>query len=306
MYAHIKVQLFLLLVFSFFRNGNGLGLPADQQFPDLLLTNFAFGSCNRHDLNQSAWTSIINYQPQIWIWLGDVVYTDRQYFPSFWASSPIELVQTIYSAQKSSLPYSTLDKTVPIVGVWDDHDFGKNDGGQEFPLRNETKQIFLDFVDEPSESVRFKREGLYGSYTFGPPGRKVAVILLDTRYFKQGSHGEGDILGEEQWTWLAKTLNNSDAQIHLIGSGTQVLPSDKLLIEKWGCHPNSRERLFKTIRDSNAKGVILLSGDVHHGEILSQNCQDLHYPLYEITSSGITHSCNIQLKFISPSIILGP
>ena len=42
--------------------------------------------------------------------------------------------------------------------------------------------------------------------------------------------------------------------------------------------------LFKTL---NAEGVIFISGDVHYGEISCLK-QDGLYPIYDITSSGLT------------------
>jgi alkaline phosphatase D len=116
-------------------------------------------------------------------------------------------------------------------------------------MKDEVKKEILLFLDEDLQSVRWQREGMYVSYSFGPVGQRVKVcerflvgrisqlegkkklILLDTRYFFDRE--EGDILGEEQWKWLAEQLNGSDAQVHLITSGTQILPHEKLYIEKW-------------------------------------------------------------------------
>lgn len=89
---------------------------------------------------------------------------------------------------------------------------------------------------------------------------------------------------------------NSDAQIHLITSGIQVLPRDKPFIEKWGNFPESRKRLFNIFEKVKKPGIILLSGDIHYAEILKTE-RVLSYPIYEITSSGMTHSCATQFPF---------
>jgi alkaline phosphatase D len=99
-------------------------------------------------------------------------------------------------------------------------------------------------MDEPKDSPRRKREGVYAAYTIGPVGKQVKIILLDTRYNRDeqtgGTHPvtscvqiHTELLGEEQWEWLAEQLHESTAQIHIIASSIQVLPRDKPIQEKW-------------------------------------------------------------------------
>ena len=40
-------------------------------------------------------------------------------------------------------------KNTKVVGVWDDHDYGLNDGDKTFTKRDLVRDVFLDFVDEP-------------------------------------------------------------------------------------------------------------------------------------------------------------
>ena len=116
---------------------------------------------------------------------------------------------------------------------------------------------------------------------------------------------EHDILGAVQWTWLEQQLRASDAQLHVIVSGIQVLPYDKILIEKWAQYPAARQRLLRLLRDTCASGVVLLSGDVHYAELsqidlcapeCASNYSACHasFPLVEATSSGLTHSVGNQ------------
>ncbi len=42
----------------------------------------------------------------------------------------------------------------------------------------------LDFFEVPADDIRRQREGVYWSQVFGPAGKRVQVILLDTRYFR--------------------------------------------------------------------------------------------------------------------------
>lgn len=183
-----------------------------------------------------------------------------------------------------------------ITSQKDDHDFGKNNGGAEYHDRVPSQEVFLDFIDEPVDSPRRNRTGIYTNYLL--PGSRgmddINLILLDVRYHKHGSMGGGDILGDMQWRWLERTLANSKSRFHLIGSGVQVTPFQKPVQEAWSLYPHSRQRLFDMVSKLRVPGVILLSGDVHYSEVLKvpSSCTGTGYPIYEFTSSGLTHSCD--------------
>eukprot|EP01070_Trichotokara_eunicae_P011718 Trichotokara_eunicae@DN7800_c0_g1_i2.p1 len=91
------------------------------------------------------------------------------------------------------------------------------------------------------------------------------------------------MLGEAQWDWLENELKN-DADVNVLVSSIQLLTSFPA-IESWGHYPVSKKRLLETIKKSNPKGFLIVSGDVHFGEILG----DLD-GVVEFTTSGLTHS----------------
>ncbi|NDU98374.1 alkaline phosphatase D family protein [Spirosoma terrae] len=259
-----------------------------QQKP---VTTIAFGSCSRQSLPQPLWDDVVAQKPDVWIWLGDNIYGD---------SENMDTLRTKYAMQKSNPVYQQLRQSASIIGVWDDHDYGVNDGGKEYPKRKESQQVMLDFFDVPTDSPLRKQEGAYSAHVYGPKGKRVKVILLDARYFrdplkKGGADGKtnvadpsGDMLGETQWKWLENELTNSDADIHIIGSGVQVIPNDHIY-EKWGNFPTSRQRLFNLIGKTKPKGAFFISGDRHIAEVSKLNVPGLPYDLFDITSSGLTH-----------------
>lgn len=275
----------------------GVPLSEGMQSPEQPLTRLAFGSCSKHDRPQPLWSPISDFQPQLWIWLGDVVYADTKHFPMFWEPSPVSVMKAKYDAQKARPAYHNFSSSTPIIGTWDDHDYGVNNGGAAYLEREQSKQLFLDFFDEPKTSARWTRNGVYGAYTFGPAGKRVKVILLDVRYNRDDpTVPDRDILGEEQWQWFERELRESDAQINFVGSGIQVLPRDKPVQEKWTNFPRSLARLEKTLQLSKGT-VVLLSGDVHYAEIFKTRprcgAEAKNYEgIYEITSSGMTHCLN--------------
>ena len=257
-----------------------------------VLQTIAFGSCNDHTKSQEMWKHIVKNKPELWIWLGDNIYADTE---------NMHTMAKKYTKQKNQIDYRRLLACCPVIGTWDDHDYGVNDGGKEFPKKKESKKLMLDFLDVPKDAAVRKREGAYQSYTFGEEGKKIKMILLDARYFRDElerslmkgmryvKNMEGDILGEAQWSWLEKELTNSDAQIHLIASGIQILPKEHGY-EKWANFPKARQRFLDLMKKTNPQKPILLTGDRHVSEISKIDLEGLDTPLYEVTASGLTHS----------------
>ncbi|WP_345243124.1 alkaline phosphatase D family protein [Nibrella saemangeumensis] len=261
------------------------------------VSTIAFGSCDDHKLPQVLWDDIVAQKPDVWIWLGDNVYGDTE---------NMDTLRAKYNSQKANPNYQQLRQNARIIGVWDDHDYGVNDGGKEYPRRKESQQILFDFLDVPAGSPLRKQEGAYSAHVFGPKGQRVKVILLDGRYFrdplKKGANGKdnvpnpsGDILGETQWQWLEKELTNSDADVHLIGSGIQILANDHIY-EKWGNFPTARQRFLDLLGRTKPKGAILMSGDRHIAEVSKISVPGLGYDLYDITSSGISHTTTRRVE----------
>lgn len=256
------------------------------------LTTIAFGSCNKHDREQPLWKSIIQQNPDIWIWLGDVVYADTRIVPFIWMASTLDSMKEKFDLQRQRIEYKAfLDTGVPVIGVWDDHDYGLDGGGKSFKYRFQSQKMFLDFLDQPLESPLRKREGIYSSYSYGTGDKVVKIILLDVR----SHHVKGsscDVLGIDQWNWLDEQLKDDNPNLVLVGTGKQVL-SDIPFIDKWMSCPSSLDKLIWLAQ--RQPRVMFLSGDVHFSEINCLNSSGTGYPLFEVTSSGLTHSCSASL-----------
>ncbi|KAL9985085.1 hypothetical protein ACROYT_G007448 [Oculina patagonica] len=258
-------------------------------YNETTVSRIAFGSCSFPKRPQPLWKHISDQQPDLWVWLGDAVYADTKIVPLMWKPSPLGEMVEKFNALKYSLEYQAfLRSGVKVLGVWDDHDYGMNNGGKHYSDRLQAQGIYLDFLDESTESVRRRREGTYASYSYGSEGKRVKIILLDTRsHLNWGS--DCDILGTEQWVWLERQLSDPNPpELTIIGSGIQVL-SDMPYTDRWTCCPSSYDRLMWLVQRNPR--VILISGDVHFGEFACLNSTSTGYPLYEVTSSGLTATC---------------
>ncbi len=255
------------------------------------LSIITFGSCNKLDKPQMMWDAVAANGPNLWIWLGDIIYADTNDMKALWAH---------YKRLKVNPFYRKLTAKAQVIGVYDDHDFGVNDCGGGYPMKKQSKKCLMDFLDVPLNSPLRKREGSYQSYVFGTGDQRIKIIIMDTRYFRDTlvadptkqrryiPNTDGDMLGEAQWAWLENELRNSPAKLNILCSSIQVIADDHGH-EKWGNFPNCRKRLLNLIVKTQPKNLLILSGDRHMAEISRMDLQGLPYPLYDFTSSGLTH-----------------
>lgn len=249
------------------------------------ISKIGFGSCFHQDKDYSIWNSISNDSLDLWIWLGDNIYAD---------TVDIDSIKRSYNKLKRSPEYSILRKSTPIIGTWDDHDYGKNDAGKELKSKYESAQASLDFTDVPLNSNRRKHEGIYGSYII--KGISTRIVLLDLRFFKDDpKKKDATILGKEQWKWLKMELKNKNEENVIICSSLQVI-SNEHEWENWQRYGKQRQKLLKLIERHRPKGTIILSGDRHRAEISKYSNGGLE--LYDVTSSSLNSpgSCSEEVN----------
>ena len=98
------------------------------------------------------------------------------------------------------------------------------------------------------------------------------------------------MLGDVQWAWLEKVLNNKN-DLNIIVSSIQVLPTEHIF-EKWHNLPHERNRLIDLL-NAQSKPTIILSGDRHKAAIYKKG------NLIEMTSSSMNKPVSKPLSFFS-------
>jgi alkaline phosphatase D len=257
------------------------------------LTRIAFGSCINTQ-SHSMLDRTLTLPFDLFILLGDNIYAD---------TTNMAVMAAKYRVRKESSFFQALRRKAPVLATWDDHDFGANDAGATYPMKRESQQLFLDFMDEPPDSPKRRREGIYDARVFGPSGRRTQVILLDTRYFRSTlATGENHVvpsggkyiphpdpnttmLGEAQWQWLEKQLR-VPAELRIIASSIQFI-SEFSGAEAWANLPREKQRMLVLLNRTKASGVLFISGDRHWAE-LSRLEREGDYPLHDLTSSALT------------------
>ncbi len=288
------------------------------------LHKIAFGSCAKQFESQPIWDSIARQSPDLFLFLGDNIYGDFDGEKTFTPTA--KTLERDWQLLANEPHFREFWKQVPIMATWDNHDYGKYNGGAEFELKQTSKDKFLDFFGEPRNSMRRLTPGIYDSKIIGPKGKRVQIVMLDTRYFKgpfikdkrrkQEKAAAGNVgsmasyipnddpnvtlLGEQQWAWLEHQLNQP-AEIRLIVSSTQVI-SDQKAMDEWGNYPLERQRLLDVL--AYTSGAIILSGNVHFSEISKIDRDGRE--LLDFTSSGLTHANKAYAAADNPYRAAGP
>lgn len=280
-----------ILALVFAAIGHGTTLPCAAQ--DTAVSRILFGSCIKQDQEMPILDTIVRRDPDLFVFLGDNIYAD---------TTDLEVMRVKYAKLRADSRFAELLGTCPVMATWDDHDYGVNDGGSEYPQRAGSQRIFVDFWGDDADSPRRRRPGVYDAKRFGPPGKRLQIILLDTRYFRgpllTGERRLGGpyvptsdpnvtMLGDAQWTWLEEQLR-LPADVRVIASGIQCV-SQAAGHETWANLPQERQRLFDLIDETGANGVVVLSGDRHWAE-LSVETQAVPYPIYDLTSSSLNQT----------------
>ena len=238
------------------------------------------GSCLDQDYPQPIWQSIKKEDLNYFIFLGDNVYGDTRY-------GSLRKMKSAYDKQKKVLP--DFLNNISIFSIWDDHDFGINDGGADYRFKRRAQELYLDFWEITKDDDRSNREGIYFSKNEIFFDKKFKFIFLDTRFFRSKLKGkksnyieniepDATILGNAQWTWLENELK-SDFDFLFIFSSIQIIAKDHRF-EKWSNFPNERAKLFELLEQFNDK-TILFSGDRHRAGIYRKN------GIIEVTSSSM-------------------
>ena len=262
----------------------------------------AFGSCAFQGADQPIWNAVLESHPDLFVFLGDNIYGDTQ---------DMAVLRSKYAQLAAKPGFARLRAMAPVVATWDDHDYGANDAGGDFPMKRASKDVFLDFFGEPLDSERRLRDGgVYTSYFYGPEERRVQIILLDTRWdrspltrvsdaeyaerkkvnagpYTASTDPGAHMLGEDQWQWLEEQLRQP-ATLRIIGTSIPFL-QDGTGWETWANFPHDRARLLDLIDTTGAKGILFITGDTHRAQF-SKLVGAAPYPLWELNSSGLTEN----------------
>lgn len=237
----------------------------------------AFGSCNQFYPTHSTeiYTKIAEFHPSHFLFLGDAFYLDRFVFPgppTVWRPLMDEdEIRRRIRGFLSDPNFSILKNASKIEYVWDDHDYNMNNGGSDNPVKDMMRRIYI-------EEMGLQLPLAQSLSRVVEVHDNLKVVLLDVR----SERTPQQMFGEGTWQWIEALFQKAKPQeLYIIGGGIQFIYDDRPATEKWDVQ--SRLRFFQLLYKYKIH-AILISGDVHYGEIGKRE------GIYEVTSSGLTFS----------------
>lgn len=230
-----------------------------------------------------SWPSVLKNDPQFYLLIGDQVYADIYGFRYLNVAADERQLWQRYVSSRNSLALYRQQKLKPIYALWDDHDYGKNNGDKTYKYKNEAKSIFRNFFPVPNYSNINLGPGVSFSMEMGSQN----FYFLDNRYFRDSNENKsGEHFGQEQTRWFFEQLNSSKQNLgHWIISGDQFFGGYHPFESFEGNHPEKFKLFLDGIRKSKKK-VVFVSGDRHLVELMKIDQKEIGHQTYEFTSSG--------------------
>jgi len=267
-----------------------------EQINEQSVIKIGFGSCLDQNKSLGIFQSIKASRPDMFLMIGDNVYGDTR-------DGKLRKMAKAYRRQREN--FRSLSLNFPIESIWDDHDYGINDGGADYPHKEISEKMFLDFWEIPVNDIRRSRSGLYREQLLTINDKIAQIIYLDTRFHRgklvhsdeRGATGKEryiptqdknqSMLGENQWVWLEEKLSTvvdfrfvvSSIQFLAIGHGWEC----------WQMMPHERLRMMGLIDELSINNIIFLTGDRHRAGIYRFTTRGKN-KIYEISSSPLNAS----------------
>jgi alkaline phosphatase D len=228
------------------------------------------------------------------LWLGDYLY----YGPKNY-NSP----EGMYKKQvKTRLHNLHMDfmRSRPQYSIWDDHEFGPNNSGKNFIYKKEGLDFHKMFWANPFYGET-DNPGCYYNFSY----QDAEYFMTDGRYYRdEEGMDTSKMLGDKQIQWLCEKLKSSKATFKFVAVGSQVL-NRVTTNDSYTYFPKEKKTLFDFIEKEKITGVIFLSGDRHHTELIKID-RECAYPLFDFTNSAVTsfrRRTRKSAEFINPDRI---
>lgn len=248
--------------------------------------NFLVGSCALYvpwglrwihpGIEERIYPHLTKAEGEFMLWLGDYLY----YFPINYRTANGMYRKHVKTRKRKHKTEFVCSR--PQYAIWDDHEFGPNDSNREFKRKEEALKLHQQFWANPGYGEP-DNPGCYFNFAY----QDAEFFMTDGRYYRSEEKIEdAEMLGKNQLTWLIDKLKNSKATFKFIAIGSQVI-NEISANESYALFPKEKQKLMDFLLEEKITGVIFLSGDRHHTELLKKERPGA-YPLYDFTSSPIT------------------
>lgn len=261
--------------------------------------SIGFGSCQQGygATTPDIFPVIAEDSLRFFLQIGDWTYPDFGRSGKGYNESIDKLEETYRIRYDYSYPFNnSVLSRMPVAYIYDDHDFAGNDADGTNPYKANSLKAYSMFF--PHYKLDNQDNGIWQKFRFGD----VEFFLLDLRTQRSANSNALDsngifnppaghsilngftINGEDQKTWLERSLKNSNAKWKVIVSTVifnprylDALKDEKIskmfpkvqkgISDKWAGFPEDIDFLLNIIKNNDIRNVIMVSGDSHSSYI---------------------------------------
>jgi alkaline phosphatase D len=250
-------------------------------------------SCVKKKDTAPVWVEIEKFKPDLLCLSGDTPYVDTTNLTS---------VRKKHRDFLMEAPLAKIGKHTSVVGTWDDHDFGRNNGNGA-SLGAGAKATRKGFVEYRAHASNGHNErGVYHKSDLGA----VEIFHLDPRSFSQLEPSPVDpsqitCFGKVQWEWILKSLKESKAPFKVLSMGAIWQDKKNGETDDMFTYWYERDALLDFVKREKIEGVILHGGDIHVSRYL-KHPQRVGYDLHDFIVSPGHKSIIPSLNVFHPSL----
>ena len=228
------------------------------------------------------WQMIQRQKPDMVFLIGDSVYVD---YPFVGSQGTEELLAQRHLHARNNTYLFRLERLIPIVAVWDDHDYGCNNQDKTYALAAHSQLLFSKFFSTKYNNIHKKGLGVGSVLDIF----NQRFIFMDDRRFRdpQGTTN-ARYWGDQQTEWMLQQVSSAKKPTWLI-NGNQFFGG---YLGKESYEGNYNADFANTIMKLSklSTPIAFVSGDVHFSELMRIESAILGYTTYEITSSRLYSS----------------
>ena len=169
----------------------------------------AFASCGRTGSTRETYDRIRENHPLFYMNMGDLHYSDIN-------TNRPSLFRAAYDAVLASPQQGDLYRAVPLVYMWDDHDYGGNNASKKSKTHVAARDTYDEYVPHYPFADEHEEAPIYQTFVVG----RVKFIITDLRSERDDPKGKDDakksMMGEKQKQWFKDELLASNGKYPLI------------------------------------------------------------------------------------------
>lgn len=205
---------------------------------------------------QQYWSVVKKFNIDAIFLIGNVVMADElHYQPQKHANK--NLLWQRYLESRLRLPLYYMENLIPVVANWNEHDYGKVNGDQNYKHRLLARRVFKTFFPQKAINIAFI-EGPGNSYLWN--GFSQQFFFMDNRTFRTKNNKYTKFQyqwGREQLRFLQDNIKTSSL---IINGGPVFLnyrPSESFLRNQ----PYGLKNAMQTLRSTNKKFAFITGGN---------------------------------------------